>query len=161
MIKTIPLLRMILILICCLLIVQNVFPKYSSFIVRSGAGVKHSGFQKEESYKQEILKAKLFAGYLEEKWGEPIRKLEKYIYMPFPYDQTMRDPAYGCVKNSYPADHWRFMEEPERYGIVAFVQKDISSLPYNELVYKYLKNSNSFIEHSPPLYLNDFILFLH
>ena len=161
MIKIIPLSRIALALICCLLIIQNVFPKSHSFIVKSGFGLKFSGYQLEENERQTTLKAKSLAVYLEETWGESLINLEKWIYAPYPYDRAMSGPEYGYVKNFYYVDHWRFMDDPERYGAVAFVKKRISHLPYNERVYEYLQESDSFIEQPLPLHLKGFILFLH
>ena len=80
---------------------------------------------------------------------------------PLPYDQTMKSPFYGYAKNSYSVDHWKFFEEPDRYGIVALVRNEIKSLPYNERVYKYLRKSHSFTEQNLPLDFKNFILFIH
>ena len=161
MIKTLPLFKKALMFVFWLLLIQNVFPKSSPFIVKLGAGVKYSGSQREEEERQRVLKAQTFVVYLEDKWGKPVRELEKWVYMPYPYDQIMSGHEYGYVKNSYSVDHWRFLEEPERYGIVAMAKRKISRLPYNELVYEYLQGSSSFVEQPLPPSLNDFVLFLH
>ena len=129
--------------------------KYPLFFLYSIAGS-----QMEEHYKQEALKAKSFVSWLELNYGDKTRNMKKWIYMPYPYDVTMRDPLYGYVENSYKIDHHRFLEEPERYGIVALVREEISSLPYNELVYKYLRKSDSFAEKLSP-FSKEFILFIH
>ena len=122
-----------------------------------------SGFHIEKEYKQRTLKVKSFTSYLEEKYGNKLIKLEKHLYMPFPYDQAMTGPEYEYVKSSYNADHWGFMEEPEKFGIVVFIQEEIPHLLSHddELVHKYLKESNSFIEQPLPSHLRDFILFVH
>ena len=160
-IKTLPLFRMVLVLIGTLLFIQNSLPKSDSFISKSGAGVRYSGFQWEKGYKKKIFSAKQLTSYLEAGWSEALIDLEKRIYMPYPYDKAMSGPEYEFVKNSYSTDHWSFMEKPEEYGMVVLTQTSINKLPYNKLVYEYLQESDSFVEQSLPIDLSNFILFLH
>ena len=112
---------------------------------------------------QETLEAKSFVTFLESNYGHKIKYMDKRIYMPYPYDQTMRHPFFGYVKNSYLTDHWRFFENPAKYGIVAlaFKKRSLSHLPYNQSVHKYLLKSESFTEIPLPINLKDFILFVH
>ena len=159
--KTIPFLSYIgLAAICSSLFFQNVFQSTNSFWTALGVGVEESGSQMERNHEQKTLSARSFVSYLELRYGDKARNLEKWVYMPFPYDQTMKHPLYGYVKNSYAVDHWRFMEKPERYGIVALVRTQISSLPYDEQVYQYLKGSDLFVKTSHP-FSQEFILFIH
>ena len=159
--KMIPFSRIVLIAICCSLLFKTVFQNTNGFIVSVlGAGVKRTGSQLEGEYKKKTLIVKAFISYLELNYGNQIKNLKKWIYMSNPYDRIMSDPTRGYVKNSYITDHWRFMEEPERYGMVALVRKKISSIPYNELVYKYLKESDSFVEKPSP-FPKKFVLFIH
>ena len=161
MLKTIPFFHIVFIFIILLTSVQNIFPK-SSFRLPFFKFYTAKSTLTEE-YKQQILEAKKLVAFLESNYGNKVLNLNKRIYMPFPYDLTMISPFYGYVKNSYQANHWKFFEEPNSYGIVVLIKNDITNteIPYNNHVYKYLKKSNSFIEQKLPFYLKNFILFIN
>lgn len=159
-IKYVPFSRIILILICASLFLQNAFQNTSGLLALFGVGVKTPGSQLVKHYHEETLTARSFVSYLELKYGDGVNSLEKWIYMPFPYDRTMGNPLYGYVSNSYNVDHWQFMEKPERYGIVALARKK-NLFPYNELVYEYLRESGDFLIQKSFPFSEKFILFIH
>ena len=159
-IKYISFSRIILMFICASLFLQNIFQNKSDFWTLFGFGVKTPGLQLEKHYHKETLTARSFVSYLESKYGNRVRSLEKWIYMPFPYDRTMGNSLYGYVQNSYNIDHWQFMDKPERYGVVALARKK-HLFPYNELVYEYLRESGDFLIQKSFPFSEKFILFIH
>ena len=182
-IRTIPFSRFLLTVICCALLLNPAFPSLRGISHNDKKGFPlaslliplRTGPALVKERRQRISKAKSLASFLEFEYGDPIRYMEKWIYAPYPYDQIMRSSFYGYVKNSYTVDHWRFFEDPERYGAVILVRKDISNRPYNEdcdqhcedsynkKIYKYLTDSDSFTETPFPSFSlqKKFVLFVH
>lgn len=159
--KTVPFSPFVLIIIGLALFLQNIFQNEKISIAHTiGIGVKTPGSDLDKHQKQKTSLAKSFVTYLEKTYGDKTRSMEKWIYMPYPYDQTMKGPLYGYVKKFYNIDHHRFLEKPERYSVVALIRKEIPNLPYNNLVYQYIKDNDSFVE-SPSPFSKKIVLFIH